>query len=86
MANKHIPNPTVPDGHLVREAAASPPGMAHFTGTGPPGTSCIDCGHFVVGDKMIQTGSCRQYMQMTRRPGLRFNGRIASCRYYKEKK
>lgn len=86
MANKPIPNPTDADGHLVKEAAMTPLGMAHFTGTGPAGTQCLDCAFFVVGDKMISSGTCRKYMQLTRRPGIRFNGRMASCRYIERKR
>jgi hypothetical protein len=84
--SKTIPNPTTPDGYLVKEAKATPLGMAHFTGTGPDGTYCTGCAFFAVADRMLHTGTCKKYMALSRRPGIRFNGRQLSCRYYEEKK
>lgn len=83
---KPIPNPTTPDGHLVKEAAATPRGMAHFTGTGPDGTYCVGCTFFNVKQKMLYTGTCKKYVALSRGKGIEFSGRTLSCRYYEEKR
>lgn len=61
---------TEPNPDLARLVAQTPPGMAHWAGSGPEGTTCRNCQHFMgkirrtgigVGD--MQPGRCRRFIR-----------------------
>lgn len=59
------------------------PGMAHWAGTGPPGTTCATCRfHF---------GWCKKFRSMMTPTGqrreklIRVPDNIPSCKYYEQK-
>jgi len=62
-------------------------GMAHFAGTGPPGTICRDCvwwGFYDKGRKLRRAAPCEQHRKMMelRKPGPPVPASTASCRYF----
>ena len=77
-------------------AEATPPGMAHYAGTGPAGTSCASCQFFLgrlravgIGQGTLQPGRCRKFMMIMRRhhglrtvPVLNIPPETPSCRHY----
>lgn len=79
-------------------AERTPPGMAHYAGTGPAGTTCAGCGFFMgvrrthgIGVGVLQAGRCREFMRLMRGGGTRavpvfkVPPDTASCRHYKPK-
>jgi hypothetical protein len=81
----------------VQSRVDAVPGMAHFRGSGPPGTECRSC--FFYGSqpgprpRRIPTfeeyrskrcGNCLKYEQLMSQRGPKVHGSNASCRYYKE--
>jgi hypothetical protein len=68
-----------------REAMAH--GMAHFAGTGPPGTLCRDCawwGFYRDDHKPLKAASCEKYRKLMRlqKHGPLVPASTASCRYF----
>jgi hypothetical protein len=51
------------------------PGMAHFLGSGPPGTYCSRC-RFYLGKR------CEKYRRMMGHSGPAFSSANRSCKYY----
>jgi hypothetical protein len=58
-------------------------GMAHFSGSGPPGQTCGDCTHL---DRVIRKGEskarCGMFQKLTGRKGEIINPKFAACRYF----
>jgi hypothetical protein len=71
----------------------TPPGMAHYRGTGPSGETCSSCKHFMghkrrKGRIEIVAARCKRYMRMLRANGVRavpvylLDPDTASCRFH----
>lgn len=71
----------------------TPPGMAHWSGTGPEGTSCRECalytfeGRYTSGSKThpaggLKPGRCRKYHQLMKRKGKPFVHSKPSCKHF----
>lgn len=56
-------------------------GMAHWAGTGPPGTTCATCAFYF--------GWCRKFREMMKTGGqrtqLKIPDNIPSCKYYEKR-
>jgi hypothetical protein len=73
-------------------AEHTPPGMAHYAGTGPDHTHCASCKHFMgkprpngPGAGTLQPGRCAQFIRMMgrkRAPVFRIQPSTPSCRHY----
>ena len=63
------------------------PGMAHFAGTGPVGTSCGGC-RFKGYRRLTKNGSttqsqgCAKHLEMSKRHGAAIDGLTRSCKYF----
>lgn len=61
-------------------------GMAHFSGTGPPGEECWHCEHWNgrrrTNAAMIRNGSCTKFQAMTGKKGATFIGTSKACKYF----
>jgi hypothetical protein len=85
---RKTPYRTEPDPELERLVEATPPGMAHWAGTGPAGTTCVECRSYgydpelggIVG--LVHPHSCRRLFQMTGRPGPAFSPWTPSCKHF----
>jgi hypothetical protein len=71
------PHRTSPDPQFDRRVQATAPGMAHFAGTGPQGTTCDACAHLTPRYRL-----CRQYERMSGRRGTPLPPAQPSCRYF----
>ncbi len=61
----------------------TPSGMAHWAGSGPVGTKCMDCQHLdLAKDSKTEKARCRKYATLMRRPGKKFSKRAAACKYF----
>jgi hypothetical protein len=61
-----------------RPVETTPPGMAHLSGTGPPGTVCEQCGYY----GMEQANCCFRYFVMALNHGAAFPPETPSCQYF----
>src|SRR5882724_3202992 len=62
-------------------------GMAHYAGSGPPGTTCSTCAHRgysreTKNGKWRKTTACRVYKSLTGRHGAVVAKENASCKYF----
>ena len=82
---------TVLDPVLEKHIAVTPPGMAHWAGTGPDGTSCRQClffasnGYYSANSKhgdTLKPSPCKQYQKMMNRIGPPIRYETASCKYF----
>lgn len=69
-----------PDPALKRLVEATPSGMAHWSGTGPPGTVCEPCRFYGYG--MQYPNSCYRYFLLTRQHGAAFPVETPSCQHF----
>ena len=69
----------------------TPPGMAHWSGTGPEATRCWQCfyfrtyGYYSQRGKMggkLKPGNCRKFADLMRGQVTKFDGDVLSCRHY----
>lgn len=73
----------------------TPPGMAHWSGTGPKGTTCRECEFWTGGKERyasaktgshakseLKPGQCAKFKQLTGRYEGRIPHRTASCRHF----
>jgi hypothetical protein len=58
----------------------TPSGMAHWSGTGPPGTVCGQCGYY--GYDGRYTNSCLRYYVMVFKHGAAFPAETPSCQHF----
>ena len=58
-----------------RGCAITPPGMAFWADTGPPGVTCESCWFY-------QKKRCRKYKQLTGINGKHFPAYMPSCKYF----
>jgi hypothetical protein len=63
--------------HLVE---TTPSGMAHWPGTGPPGTECAQCGYYGYGGQYAN--SCLRYYLMVFEHGASFPAETPSCQHF----
>jgi hypothetical protein len=68
-----------PDPALKRLVEATPSGMAHWSGTGPPGTVCGQCSFYGYG--MQHPNSCYRYYVMRVEHGAAFPAETPSCQH-----
>jgi hypothetical protein len=62
------------------------PGTAHFSGTGPIGTTCGQCSHHGVSSKTRALNGCAKYLTMTRDyPPPPVEAKTPSCRHFLDK-
>ncbi len=62
---------TEPNPELAQRVAQTPPGMAHWSGTGPEATACRGCQFFMgkvrrtgIGVGEMQPGRCRKFVAL----------------------
>jgi hypothetical protein len=65
---------------LTRRIDKTSPGMAHLSGTGPPGTVCEQC--FWYGFSWQNPNSCHRYFLMTSQHGAAFPADTPSCKRF----
>ena len=80
---------------LARKIAATPAGMAFWTGTGPEGATCVQCGFFTSTGYLY--GSCEKNAAFRKAQGeqspphekkpklIPFHAQTAACRYFRAK-
>ena len=82
---------TVIDLDLENKRARTPPGMAHWAGTGPSGTTCRECleysdnGYYSANSKYgstLKPGTCHRYEKMMNKEGPSIPYNTASCKYF----
>lgn len=85
---------TDPDPELTRKAARTMPGMAHFAGSGPRATTCMECRFWGLANKhtyfakggshggRIKPEPCSKFRQMMQMDGDKVADHIASCKYF----
>jgi hypothetical protein len=86
-------NLTVVNPELDRLVKQTLPGMAHWAGTGPPGTTCEQCKHFgysaplrnrrgkTVGAKNYPK-SCHRFFELMQQHGPPLRPSTLSCRHF----
>lgn len=66
----------------------TPPGMAHWSGTGPEGTTCITCSYAAFNgynpgyQGTLKKINCKKYKELVKKTGDRFDPYVKSCRFY----
>ena len=65
---------------LKRRIEATPPGMAHLSGTGPPGTVCEQCSF--LGYSTQYPYSCYRYYEVFREHGPPLPVGTPSCKHF----
>jgi hypothetical protein len=68
-----------PDPALKRLAEATPSGMAHWSGTGPPGTVCGQCSFYGYG---VHPNSCYRYYEGVLEHGAALPAETPSCQRF----
>ena len=68
------------DPAFKRLVAATPSGMAHWSGTGPPGTVCEQCSFYGYG--MQHRNSCFRYHEMRSEHGAALPPETPSCQHF----
>ncbi len=74
-------------------ARISHPGMAHFAGTGPRGSTCRECVFWAHGPHdyrakngkwrgLIEAATCKKYRQITMQTGGKIPDDAAACKYF----
>ncbi len=82
------------DDEVAQAARRTPPGMAHFIGTGPKDAICRTCNFWVFSDYYskagkhggyLKPGPCRKYKAlMGGKMGPPVPGNTAACRHYEQ--
>ena len=81
------------DDETERGMRVTPPGMAHWSGTGPEGTTCRECnfysyeGRYASNSKKhsaggLKPGRCKKFKQLMNKKGATFAHSKASCRHF----
>ncbi len=71
---------TPPTPAFRRMVEATPSGMPHWSGTGPPGTVCGQCSFYGYGTQY--PNSCYRYYEMRVEHGAAFSAETPSCQYF----
>ena len=66
--------------YYKRLVEATPSGMPHWSGTGPPGTVCEQCSFYGYG--MQHPNSCHRYFLLTRQHGAPLPISTPSCQHF----
>jgi len=66
---------------LKRLIDATPLGMPHLSGTGPPGTVCAQCSLY--GFHMQHPNSCYRYYLIVSEHGAAFPAETPSCKHFR---
>ena len=80
---------------IDRFARASHPGMAHFAGTGPHGSTCRECIFWAHGPHdyrakngkyrgLIEPATCKKFQQMTGVMGSKIPDDALACKYFEQ--
>jgi len=70
------------------DQAQTEPGMAHFSGTGPNGTTCGKCIHWGYkreagkSKAMKSVEACQKYHDLTGKHGPAIKAALPSCKYF----
>ncbi len=81
MPNLHLTQMFDPE--VERGWSETSSGMGHWAGSGPPGSTCVDCEHLdLAKDSKAEKAQCRKYTELARRPGKKFPKRSAACKYF----
>lgn len=88
-------NLTTPDPGFESKRRATAPGMAHWAGSGPTGTTCRECAHWTGcggevgyyskkggGGGVIKPRKCAQYRKMMTEAGPGVPHETPSCKYF----
>lgn len=73
----------------------TPPGMAHWSGTGPDGKTCRECAHYTNEGRYTATskghatgqlkpGRCLKYQSLTKRKGAKFPFIKLACKHFQQ--
>lgn len=87
LAEKHLTNP---EPRFSEMRAATPLGMAHWSGSGPKGTRCKTCSFAIFNGYLksraatgrLKAIQCRKYGEMMTGTKPKFESDVASCRFY----
>ena len=81
MPNLHLTQMFAPE--VERGWSETSSGMAHWAGSGPTGSTCVDCEHLdLAKDSKAEKAQCRKYKKLAHRPGKKFPKRSAACKYF----
>ncbi len=69
-----------PDPELRRLVEATPSGMPHWSGTGPPGTVCGQCSFYGYG--LQHPNSCYRYLELFSQHGAALPVETPSCKHF----
>jgi len=61
------------------------PGMAHFSGTGPGGSTCGECALLVLQSGSRELYRCAKFAQLTGKPGNCIKKSFYACKYFERK-
>ena len=71
------------DPEVERGRRETPPGMAHWAGSGPPKTKCVDCRHLdLAKDSKIEKAICLKYKKLIGRAGKKIPKWTAACKFF----
>jgi hypothetical protein len=84
---RKAPNLTESNPQLERVVDATPPGMAHWAGTGPGGTTCGDCRSYGYDPEwkfpcVVRPNSCRRFFQLMAYHGPALPPETPSCKHF----
>ena len=81
MPNLHLTQMFDPE--VERGWCETSAGMAHWAGSGPTSSTCIDCMHLdLAKDSKAEKAKCRKFTELMRFPGKKFSKRSAACKYF----
>ena len=81
MPNLHLTEMFDPE--VERGWSETSSGMAHLAGSGPTGSTCVDCVHLdLEKDSKTEKARCHKYKELMRCLGKKFSKRSAACRYF----
>jgi hypothetical protein len=72
---------------VTADQAQSVPGMAHFSGTGPKGTTCGHCNYWGYRREskkggIISVDACKKFHKLTGEHGPAIKAALPSCKYF----
>jgi len=82
------PNLTEPNKELAEQVRNTIPGMAHWAGTGPKGSTCGTCKNLVdIQWGVGRTTRCQKYYSMMNKKWgpKKIDPQTPSCKYYEDK-
>jgi hypothetical protein len=79
---------TEPNAELAEQVRRTPPGMAHWAGTGPAGQTCAGCGHYGywyetrTGKSGRRASACELYFRRCHTHGNTLPAATPACKYF----